>query len=200
MATDESARFREWIDRIHQGDNEALNELMTCFASRLMHLSRRMLKTFPAVMRWEQTGDLFGNMFLRLRTALQSTRPETPAEFIGLAARHIRFELLDMIKDAGRRPRPSHGGECDVSRNIHDAAVVSDTGRPDLLAVWTEFHKQAGELKPALREVFDLMWYHGMSKSEAAELLDHDERTIARRWIEARIKLSSVLGDRLILE
>ena len=200
MATVEIAQYRIWIDRVHQGDAEALDELMTCFASRLMTLSRRMLKNYPAVMRWEQTGDVFANMFLRVQTAIKSTDPAAPEDFIGLAARQIRFELLDMIKEARRRPRPSQGGECDESRINLDGLAVSDTGIPDKLAIWTEFHERAGALEKELRQVFDLMWYQGMTQTEAAAMLGHDVRTIARRWLKARITLSSVLGDRLPLD
>jgi RNA polymerase sigma factor (sigma-70 family) len=43
------------------------------------------------------------------------------------------------------------------------------------------------------REIFDLLWYQGLSQAEAAALLHVSERTIKRRWQAARLKLHEAL-------
>jgi RNA polymerase sigma-70 factor (ECF subfamily) len=43
------------------------------------------------------------------------------------------------------------------------------------------------------REIFDLLWYQGLSQAEAATLLKVSERTIKRRWQSARLKLHHAL-------
>jgi len=64
---------------------------------------------------------------------------------------------------------------------------------PARLAAWGEFHEKIGALPDEEREVFDLLWYQGLSQAEAAELLNVSERTIKRRWQSARLRLYEAL-------
>ena len=49
----------------------------------------------------------------------------------------------------------------------------------------------------AEREVFDLLWYQGLSQAEAAALLGVTERVVRYRWRSARLKLHEMLGGRM---
>ena len=64
---------------------------------------------------------------------------------------------------------------------------------PASLAEWTEFHQQVERLPDEAREVFDLVWYEGLSQVEAAALLGVPLRTLKRRWRAARELLSRAL-------
>jgi DNA-directed RNA polymerase specialized sigma24 family protein len=44
-----------------------------------------------------------------------------------------------------------------------------------------------------LKQVFELIWYSGFTEFEAAELLEVSERTIRRRWRDARIQVQQRL-------
>ncbi len=48
-----------------------------------------------------------------------------------------------------------------------------------------------------LREVFGLIWYHGLTQREAAAVLDVSERTVRGRWQEARLAMRRALGGQL---
>ena len=65
------------------------------------------------------------------------------------------------------------------------------------MAAWAEFHRQAELLPDEEREVFDLLWYQGLSQSEASELLQVSERTVKRRWQSARLYLHNALHGEL---
>jgi RNA polymerase sigma-70 factor (ECF subfamily) len=65
------------------------------------------------------------------------------------------------------------------------------------LAAWTEFHRQIDQLPDEGRETFDLLWYQGLSRAEAAALLKVSERTLKRRWQSARLKLHQAMGGEL---
>ena len=55
---------------------------------------------------------------------------------------------------------------------------------------------QIESMAEADRELFDLLWYHGLSQAEAGNLLGVSERTINKRWIAARCgRLSSSTAD-----
>lgn len=47
------------------------------------------------------------------------------------------------------------------------------------------------------REIFDLLWYQGLTQAEAANLLNISDRTVKRRWQSARLLLHDRLGGQL---
>jgi RNA polymerase sigma factor (sigma-70 family) len=63
-------------------------------------------------------------------------------------------------------------------------AVVSPEAAEDLER-WSSFHQGVGELPDEEREVVVLVFYHGWSQSQVAELLGLSVRTVQRRWQSA---------------
>jgi RNA polymerase sigma-70 factor (ECF subfamily) len=59
--------------------------------------------------------------------------------------------------------------------------------------MWSEFHEAATSLPDDQRAVFDLLWYHGLSQPEAADLLGIPLRTLQRLWRTARLTLGPLL-------
>src|SRR5436305_5872475 len=94
----QSALIQGWIDRLKQGDESARSELLRCASERLTRLTRKMLRDFPGVHRWEQTDDVLQNANLRLYSALKAVTPPSARDFFRLAALQIRRELLDMAR------------------------------------------------------------------------------------------------------
>jgi RNA polymerase sigma-70 factor (ECF subfamily) len=202
-ASNQSVQVQGWLDRLRAGDESARKELLNCACERLTRLTRKMLKSYSRLKRWEQTDDVMQNAVLRLYRALGEVRPATAADFFRLAALNIRRELLDLAKQYyGPRGRgtkhatvegrqPAEGDD----PAVFDPADIS-VG-PDRLAAWTEFHNQVERLPDEAREAFDLLWYQGLSQAEAASLLNVSERTIKRRWQSARLKLHEALHGNL---
>jgi RNA polymerase sigma-70 factor (ECF subfamily) len=188
------------LDRIRGGDEAARGELLGCACERLRGLARKMLKGYPNVHRWEQTDDVLQNALLRLERTLRQMTIDTPRDFFRLAALNIRRELLDLAKHyygpLGQGARHATWGPGDSSGGDGSAdADPADLSRePGRLALWGEFHEQIGALPEEEREVFDLLWYQGLSQAEAAELLGVSERTVKRRWQAARLRLHEALG------
>jgi RNA polymerase sigma-70 factor (ECF subfamily) len=77
------------------------------------------------------------------------------------------------------------------------AAVPETTYDPGRLAAWAEFHAAVADLGEADRELFDLLWYQGLTQAEAAALLGVTERTVHSRWLAARVRLGDALGGQL---
>jgi DNA-directed RNA polymerase specialized sigma24 family protein len=89
-------------------------------------------------------------------------------------------------------------------RSTNDAPVPPDrfeaveaTRDPTKLAEWVDFHETIDTLPEPEREVFDLLWYHGLSQDEAAGVLEVDVRTVKRRWRAAGLSLHATLGGEL---
>ena len=195
-----SLRIRQiqaWIDRLRAGDQAARNELIGHADERLRRLTRKMLKGFPRVKRWEDTDDVLHNAVLRLWKALHEITPRSARHFFALAALQIRRELIDLARQyygpqgMGAKHASSVGGE--DSASAPQAGKADSTLEPSRLAIWTEFHERVDTLPEQEREVFDLLWYQGLTQDEAAALLGISEATLKRRWLAARQRLHQML-------
>jgi len=199
---DHSTQIRLCIDRMRSGDTSARDELLGHASERLTRLTRKMLRDFPGVHRWEQTDDVLQNAALRLCRALGEVQPTTVADFLRLAAAQIRRELLDLARrysgphglgahhasEVGAGTAPAAAAEPSVTDTTHD---------PDRLSAWTDFHREVEALPAEEREAFDLLFYQGLPQAEAAAVLDVSVRTIKRRWQAARLRLVQNLGGKM---
>ncbi len=184
------------IDRLQSGDAGAVDAVIAHSVERLRRLARKMLKTYPGVRRWNETDDVLQNALIRLHRALQETKPETTAGFFGLAATQVRRELIDLS-------RHHQGPEGDGKHHASDPKVVDRAGKatprvdaeadpatgPATQAQWQEFHELVAKLPDDERQVFDLIFYQGLSQEDVVKLLGISERTVKRRWREARLTL-----------
>jgi RNA polymerase sigma-70 factor (ECF subfamily) len=193
-----TAVLGRWLERLRQGDESARQQIITHACQRLEALTRRMLRHYPRLRRWEQTGDVMQNAVLRLHRSLATVLPDSPRQFYGLAATHIRRELLDLTRHhfgpegaAGKHHTDNHR-----QNDAGPAAIKEDfSGEPTTLAEWTEFHEKVKCLPEAEREVFDLLWYEGMTQVEAAGVLGVTDRTVKNRWRNAKLELQRLLGE-----
>jgi RNA polymerase sigma-70 factor (ECF subfamily) len=178
------------VDRMRAGDQTAADELFRRVGDRLERLARKMLRSFPAVQRWEQTPDVLQNAALRLLQALQKVRPDSTRIFFALAGKHLRFELLDLKRHYGPINVVHHTDGVAAGRAGTPAHEPVDAApSPDDLEKWCEFHRQIDELPEEECEVVDLHFYQGLTKGEAAEILSVHVRTIQRLWNAALQRL-----------
>jgi RNA polymerase sigma factor (sigma-70 family) len=191
-----TTELQDLVDRIRAGDRRAADDLINRSAERLEALSRKMLRDYPVVRRWEQTGDVLQNALQRLLNTLRQVRPDSVSGFFQLAARSVRQELLDLARRyTGPLSQAAH----------HDSLPDGSSGFPlnhlaapaDVrnLERWAAFHEAVGRLPDADRELIELGFYQGLSKEEIARLLGVDERTIRRRWRGATRRIANDLGD-----
>jgi RNA polymerase sigma factor (sigma-70 family) len=186
------------LDRLSSDESGAFRDLLSVSINRLRVLARKILADIPAVKRWDSTDDLLQNASLRLWKAIETHHPPTPTDFFRLAACVMRRELIDLSR--------SHYGPLGWGANHHspkpsDSSVrteqgqlaASDSNSPDLLSEWTEFHTYIENLPDDERQLFDLLWYQGLTLNETSELLGIPLRTLGRAWKVARIRLAETL-------
>jgi RNA polymerase sigma factor (sigma-70 family) len=196
------------LQRMHAGDPAARDELIAHFERRLRSLTRRMIREFPLVHRYEQTEDVFQAAIIRLCRALDSVRPQSTRDLMRLSAEQVRRELLNLARHYQCRPRPlrlddvSADSALGMARirggdpnRVHQRAGARDESR--LLDRWADFHEAAAALPGKEREVLDLIWYQGMSQEAAAGLLRVCERTVRERWQKARRAMFAALDGQL---
>jgi RNA polymerase sigma factor (sigma-70 family) len=188
--------LHDWIHRMQAGDAAASDELLRAAGERLERLARRMLRDFPNVRRLADTGDVFQESVLRLLRSLAQLEsvPGSVREFLGLAAAHIRRELLDLARRCGaakrRGDQPLATGE---TSECFDPSAPEE--HPDELERWRRFHEEVEKLPVEEREVVGLRFYHGWSEAQIAELFGVTERTVRRRWAAGCARLADALGE-----
>jgi RNA polymerase sigma-70 factor (ECF subfamily) len=199
----QSAVIEGWIHRLKDGDDQARKELINCACERLTSLTRKMLKGYAKVKRWEQTDDVMQNALLRLYRTLEAVQPANSVEFYRLAAVNIRRELIDLAR---HYYGPQGLGANYLSVDLSAEQALAEQGahvatasveNPGQLEAWTAFHDAVGRLPVDERDVFDLLWYQELSQAETAELLNISIRTVKRRWAAARLQLHEVLDGKL---
>jgi RNA polymerase sigma-70 factor (ECF subfamily) len=191
----DTVQLHHYLDHLRDGDAEATDAFLRRVCGRLERLAHGMLRSFPNVKRWVDTGDVLQGALMRLLHTLRATQPESTRHFANLAALHIRRELLDLARHYRNRHDPPAGG----SANGHETPEIADQNNDPAtdLDRWSAFHEEVDRLPAEEREVIGLTFYHGWTQAQIAELFGVDERTIRRRWRSAALKLKEILGDRI---
>lgn len=202
-STTETSRIQYWIDRVKAGDASGRDQLIAAACNRLTALTHKIKSDFADVGRWEQTEDVFQNAAMRLCRALETVELTDARHFFRLAAVQIRRELIDMSRHyhgphgmAAHHVSqvPADGQQSRPAPAFERAEVTQD---PRRVAEWAEFHQQIDALPEQQREVFDLLWYHGLSQDDAAHLMNISTRTVKRLWRDARLRLHASLRGEL---
>jgi RNA polymerase sigma-70 factor (ECF subfamily) len=193
----ETTRIGHLLGQLRAGDGAARDPLLGLACDRLRRLARTMLRDFPGVARWEGTDDVLQNAALRLCRALKDATPDSPRSFFNLAAVQIRRELIDLARHyygpQGLGARHESVGPSDARTRPGFDSPAPDTNDPGRLVDWTEFHEQVEALPDEQREVFNLIWYQGLTQAAAAALLGVTERVVKWRWRAARLALHQAL-------
>jgi RNA polymerase sigma factor (sigma-70 family) len=193
-----TTELHDLVDRIQAGDRQAADVLIHRSAERLENLARKMLRDFPAVRRWEETGDVLQNALGRLLRTLRDVTPDSMAGFFRLAAQSVRRELLDMARHytgpwsqgANHESLPD-GPQPVMLYWAESPAEVRNLER------WAAFHEAVERLPEQDRDLIELGFYEGLARDEMARILGVDERTVRRWWNRVTRRLAEVLGDEI---
>lgn len=190
-----SSEVGDCLQRYHAGDLKATHDLYLHCAARFRKLARKMLRKFPVVQRWEQTDDVLQAALLRLQKALVATKVTRSNDLARLASTMIRRELIDLsrhyqgLRNMNGRHHTPHP---------HDALTHEPADSRDLetnLHLWEQFHQAIHTLTDEHQQLFDYLWYQGMSKSAVSKLNGESLSTVKRRWQEARLALIAIIGS-----
>jgi RNA polymerase sigma-70 factor (ECF subfamily) len=154
-----------------------------------------MTRGFPQVRRWDETDDVVQGASLRLARALDAVVPADERHLLNLIATQVRRELIDLARryagaESFARHHETNLGHIDgqdVFRS--DAAEDPVNSDAESVSTWTRFHEVADALDNEDRELFNLVWYLGLSQEQVAVTLGCSVRTIARRWDSVKQRL-----------
>jgi len=178
-----------------RGDPGAIDGLLSACQGRMEKLARRLLRGHPEIrLGGRDTGDIFSQAWLRLWKALQTVRPESERHLMALAVRQVRWEVIDLSRKFGGPRSPDRGRVENAAMqdtrwiSLLDAAVA-DIESPTELDRMTRFHQHVDRLPEELREVFSMRFYLGATVEDVARAVGCCNRTVKRRWKEAKERL-----------
>lgn len=180
------------LRELQAGDLAARDRLIGDSQNRLLRLIQTMFRDHPALNRWEEVEDVYQRSVLRLWQVLQKCHPASAVEYYRLAAHVFRRELIDIARHhfgpqgTARNHATPHWDSPSENREPQPADTTWNAAS---LQPWTDFHEAVDALDDELRAVFDLLWYQGLPQADAARMLEISERTLRRRWNDARLAL-----------
>jgi len=194
----DTLQMHRCVERWQAGDRAAADELLRALGNRLEYLARKMLQGFPNVRGWAETMDVLQGSLVRLLNTLQNLRPESTRHFFNLAAVHVRRELLDLARRFRGEGYALVAWTGPTSDSQGPGLSQAPDGRAEEdLDLWYRFHEAVDQLPPEEREVMGLVFYHGWTQGQIAELFQVDERTVRRRWQAACLQLNRLVGEQL---
>ncbi len=123
------------------------------------------------------------------RIALKSPGNEHPCRY---AASYWTWRGTSMGRRAWAPTTPAWLADPETSRPGIEPADRADDGD---LEQWCRFHEEVTRLPIEEREVVGLVYYHGWSQTQVAELFQVNVRTVRRWWESALVKLHRELKD-----
>lgn len=106
------------------------------------------------------------------------------SHFLGVAARAMRFVVIDYARRRGAQKR---GGGV-PHKTLDDVDIAIDAQAADLLAL-DEALTRLAKLNERLSQVVEYRFFGGLSIEETAAAMDISERTVKRDWKKARLWL-----------
>ena len=172
------------IEAVAQGDKRALRVLFARHNVRIYRFALRFTGN-PSTAE-----DIVNEVFLEVwrQAAEFAAKSQVSTWMLGMA----RFKALSMM----RRRSESQWDE-DYASTVADTAdnpeeLTDKLGRSAIL------QQCLHQLPVAQREVIDLVYYHGKSVAEVAEIVDAPEKTVKTRMFYARRRLAEMLAAKNI--
>lgn len=197
---DQVAQPQFLLNQAAKGDEQAYDDLIARASNRLLRLTRKMLRRYPSLHRWEQTDDVFQNAAIRLHRSLRKVKPDSARNFYGLATVEIRRTLIDLCRHHFGPEGAAGKYQSDIKGNNEDRGILQnepDRSDPVSLEIWSQFHEAVEKLPDEEREITHLVWYGGMKQVEVAAVLGVSVPTIKRRWYRARLQLHTIMDGQL---
>jgi RNA polymerase sigma-70 factor (ECF subfamily) len=161
-----------------------------------------MLGRYEQVRRWELADLVVHRVMMRLYRSLEPVALDSSRDYLRQASVHIRRELIDLGENffGGERSSAENGNSPESRGGASGDTIAGESLEaldPARLVAWSDFHRRIEQLADEDREVFDLLWYQGLSQSEATDLLGVSRRTMIARWQGARLRLFDALDGQL---
>lgn len=187
MHNEEPISLTMLLQRVQQGDPLAKDELYHRAYPQLLRLARHHLNG-EAQGHSFQPSDLVHEVYLRLEG--DPTEFQNRSHFYATAARAMRQVLVEHARAKGRLKR---GGGAKTVYLDSGHLRISVSANPEEIL---DLHRALDELAkrdPLKATLVDARYFGGLTREEAAEVLQVSEKSIYRHWIFSQTWLRTTL-------
>ena len=188
MANHSSHNVTQLLIAWNQGDQLALEQLVTKVHAELHRLARRYMGQERAGHVLQPTA-LVNEAYRRL-IDWKNVEWQNRAHFFSVAAQLMRRILVDFA-----RQRPRFGGHTAAYVSLDEALTVSAERSDDLVALDDALNSLA-EIDERKSRIVEMRFFGGLSNEEIAEVLDISTITVIREWNKAKAWLYRELNRR----
>lgn len=176
------------IQRVHAGDDQALNDLCARYLPRLERWARGRL---PASARGtSDTQDLAQLTITQIARHVHRFVPQHEGAFQAYVRRALLNQIRSQIRSAGRRPPP------DPLEDEHQSPDASPLEQAIGRQLLDRYDEALDRLKPSDREAIIARVEMGLSWSEAAEVLGKNTPGAAQMTVSrALVRLAKEMGE-----
>jgi RNA polymerase sigma-70 factor, ECF subfamily len=180
QASDKNNLDVQLIARIAGGNRLAMRVLYARFSQRVYRFALRLIDN--EAMAEDVVSEVFLDVWRKAGTF--EGRSQVSTWLLGIT----RNKALD-----ARKLRSTDGWDDEAAKAVEDPANNPEVEfqKKDMHAV---MRKCLMQLPPAQREIIDLVYYHGKSIKEVADIVGVGEATVKTRMFYARRKLASLVA------
>jgi RNA polymerase sigma factor (TIGR02999 family) len=172
---------------VGQGDQTALNRLLSLMYTELQQLAHRRLRKAERITILDTT-ELVHECYLRLLKVGRLTVADR-AHFLAYSARTMRSIIVDFVKQ--RRANRRGGGARDLTLDT-DMIQTLHASEEENMRV-NEALEDLAKSDARLVQVVEMRYFAGLTEEEIASSLGITDRTVRRTWQKARLLLGAVL-------
>lgn len=178
----------QWLRRLREGDEAALEHLVPLLYDELRRLARRKLRHERSGHTLNPTA-LVNEVYLRL-VEQQQIQAADRTQFLAIAG-HTMWRILVNYARAKKRLKRG-GGHRPIPLDEADH-FLTDQEADEVLALHEALDRLAA-VNPRGTEVVRCRFYSGLTLAETAEVLGVSVKTVQRDWIAARDWLRLEVG------
>ena len=178
MAAADAGQITQLLERIGDGEDDALSALFSLVYAELRLIARRQLAGHRR--NTLSTTAVVHEAYLKFLSG-QPISVEDRRHFYALAARAMRQILIDHARLQLSKKR----GGGDV-RSLMDDEEVSVEARAAELIDLDAALERLGDVDERMGQIVDLRFFAGLSVDETSEVMELSPRTVKREWRKAR--------------
>ncbi|MDX2036899.1 MAG: sigma-70 family RNA polymerase sigma factor [Isosphaeraceae bacterium] len=183
--------IRDFLRRIHEGDEDAARELLTRYEAEVRLVVRRQL---PRLLRsrfdsLDFLQSVWGSFFHRVRTV--PTEFDDARHLVAFLARAAKNKVIDEYRRAGSQKQDMRREEPLWAEGDHPRELTARLETASQVAVAREAFDHLLDLLPENRRAIIELKAEGLSSSEIGERLGISERTVQRVLEDLRRRVAT---------
>lgn len=188
MSAPPDGTVTQMLNRLHAGEQEALDDLVPMIYTELRQMARWQIRKQHRDLTLGAT-DLVNEVYLKL-VRNNNLRAEDRVQFFAIAAKTMRSVLIDYARAKTRQKRG--GGAAHIPLD-EASSMLTEREAEDVLALDEALTRLQQRDERASR-IVQYRFFTGLTIAETAQVMELSPKTVQRSWTVARAWLRKEVG------